>query len=228
VDFEKTKFEIIQKSSKKFMKITEENKKELLEEIEKYNFNKILEEIIKNIVDSKFEFKDVNAMIIILSELNQIYDNFGQKYIEYLKKAINEFNEMINKTPAKNEEEEERRAHRKKGLYRLFIESYLYGLVNDFISVKDLLIQLVSPKKNNAKDTFFNDFSILTSLLKIFGEPLFGFKSKSVKILIESGDIPNYELNTSIQNAEKYYQGFKDYYYKRVLVNLEEENKVSI
>ena len=81
MDFEKTKFEIIQKSAKKFTKITEENKKELLDEIEKINFQKVLDEIIKSIVDAKFEFKDVNPMIIVLSELNQIYENFGKKLI---------------------------------------------------------------------------------------------------------------------------------------------------
>ena len=80
VDFEKVKFDYIQKIAKKFNKITEENKKELLSDSEKYNFTKVLEEIIKNIVDSKFDFKDVNAMIIVLSNFNQIYENFSQKY----------------------------------------------------------------------------------------------------------------------------------------------------
>ena len=74
MDFERTKFEFIQKSSKKFSKITEENKKELLEDVEKYNFSKIIDEIIKSIIESKFDFRDVNAIILVLSELNQIYE----------------------------------------------------------------------------------------------------------------------------------------------------------
>lgn len=224
MDFERTKFEYIQKSSKKFSKITEENKKELLEEIEKYNFSKIIDEIIKSIIESKFDFRDVNAIILILSELNQIYEKFDVKYSDALKKHIAEFNESL-KFPPKNEDDEERRNTRRKNLLRLQIESYLYGLFNDFGIIRDLFVSLISPK--NPKDQFLQDFPVLVNLMKIFGESLFGIKSKSVKKLIEIGEIEIYELSSMIpkNQMEKYYSGFKDYYYKLVLVYLEEENK---
>ena len=78
--FEKAKFEIIQKSSKKFSRITNETKDDLLKDLESYNFNKVIEEIIKNILESKFEIKDIHSMIIILSELHQIYEGFNSKF----------------------------------------------------------------------------------------------------------------------------------------------------
>ena len=181
MDFEKVKFDYIQKIAKKFNKITEENKKELLEDSEKYNFTKVLEEIIKNIVDSKFDFKDVNAMIIVLSNFNQIYENFSQKYSEYLKKHINEFNEMVSKVQSKNEEEEEKRSFRKKTLLRLYIESYCYGLlVNEFKTIHEIFLQLLQKKEN-----LIQNFPILVNLLKIFAETIFGIKPKSVLKLIE-------------------------------------------
>jgi regulator of nonsense transcripts 2 len=227
MDFEKTKWEIIQKSSKKFSKITEENKNELLEDIEKYNFQKILEEIIKNIIDSKFDFKDVNAIILVLSELNQIYDKFDVKYVEYLKKHLADFNDTL-KIPARNEEEEERKNQRRKVLLRLFIESYLYGFINDFNQVKDVFVSLISPK--NPKEQFFQDFPILVNLMRVFGEPLFGIKSKSIKSAIDKGEMENYELNIIVpkEQIEKYYTGFRNYYYKLVLTYLEEEHKILV
>jgi hypothetical protein len=224
VDFERTKFEFIQKSSKKFSKITEENKKELLDDIEKYNFSKIIDEILKSIIESKFDFRDVNAIILVLSELNQIYEKFDAKYSDTLKKHIAEFNESL-KTAPKNEDDEERRNTRRKNLIRLQIESYLYGLFNDFGFIRDLFVSLISPK--NPKEQFLQDFPVLVNLMKIFGESLFGIKSKSVKKLIEKGEIEDYELSSMIpkNQIEKYHSGFRDYYYKLVLVYLEEENK---
>ena len=195
-----------------------------MEDIEKYNYSKIIEEIIKSIIESKFEFKDVNAIILILSELNQIYEKFDTKYSEALKKFISDFNETL-KSPAKNEDDEEKRNTRRKNLLRLQIESYLYGLTNDFNIIRDLFVSLISPR--NPKEQFLQDFPVLVNLMKIFGESLFGIKSKSVKKLIESKEIENYELSSLIPKAqmEKYYAGFKDYYYKLVLNYLEEENK---
>lgn len=228
MDFEKTKWEIIQKSSKKFAKITEENKKDILEDAEKYNFQKILEEIIKSIIESKFDFKDVNAMILVLSELNQIYDKFDLKYIEALKKHMAEFNEMMQKTPPRNEEDEDRRTQRRKALLRLFMESYLYGLFNDFGLIKDLFAGLISPKKT--REQFYQDFPILVNLLKVFGEPLFGIKSKTIKTAVEKGEIEDYELNLLVPKGqtEAYYSGFYKYYTKVVLVYLEEEHKTLV
>lgn len=228
MDFERTKFEIIQKSIKKFSKITEENKKEILEDIEKYNFSKVLEEIVKSIIDSKFDFKDVNAIIIIVSELNQIYEKFDSKFIDYLKKHITEFTESLKTTSAKNEEDEERRNQRRKTLYRIYIESFLYGLMKDFNLIRDLFVSLINPK--NPKEQFYQDFPVLVHLLKVFAEPIFGIKSRPIKKAIESKEIENYDLDVTLpkQQAEKYYIGFRDYYFKIVLNYLEEEHKVLI
>ena len=230
VDFEKVKFDYIQKIAKKFNKITEENKKELLSDSEKYNFTKVLEEIIKNIVDSKFDFKDVNAMIIVLSNFNQIYENFSQKYGDYLKKHLTEFNEMLSKTQAKNDEDEEKRSFRKKTLLRLYIESFCYGLVNEFKTIHEIFLQLIQKKEN-----LIQNFPILVNLLKIFAETIFGIKPKLINNLIEvrnsikqTKEIENYELNYLLlkEQRDKYYNSFKDYYYKVVCNVLEEEHKV--
>ena len=224
MNFEKVKFETIQKISKKFSKITEENKMELLSEIEKYNVEKVIDEIIKNIIDSKFEFKDVNAIILILSRFNQIYDNFSQKYYENLKKQMIDLQSDA-KTPAKNEEEEEKRILRKKTMLRLFIESYIYGLFNDFKVIHECFVNLISKKEN-----FSQNFSILVNLMRVFAEVIFGIKSKTIKKLIANESIPNYEINVLLtkEQCDKYEKGFNDYYSKVVLTSLEEEHKVII
>ena len=222
MSFESVKYDTIQRIAKKFSKINEENKNELLEDIQKYNFSKILDEIIKYILESKYEFKEINAIVLILSELNQIYENFHKKLFEGIKKTIKDFLDTIAKTPAKNEEDEEKRVTRKKALFRLAIESFLYGLFTDFNYIKDILIQLISLKSN-----LFQDFPILISLMKIFAEQIFSIKSTSVKKLIEDGDIQDYELNSHLSHAqsEKYIDGFSSFYKKRVLPVLAEEHK---
>lgn len=222
MSFESVKYDTIQRIAKKFSKINEENKNELLDDIQKYNFSKILDEIIKYILESKYEFKEINAIVLILSELNQIYENFHKKLFDGLKKTIKDFLDTIAKTPAKNEEDEEKRVTRKKALFRLAIESFLYGLFTDFNYIKDILIQLISLKSN-----LFQDFPILISLMKIFAEQIFSIKSTSVKKLIEDGDIQDYELNSHLSHAqsEKYIDGFSSFYKKRVLPVLAEEHK---
>ena len=222
MNFEKVKFETIQKITKKFLKITEENKNELLSEIEKYNVEKVLEEVIKNIIESKFEFKDVNAIIIVLSRFNQVYDNFSSKYYEYLKKQMADL-KAADLTPAKNEEDEEKRSLRKKTFYRLFIESYIYGLFNDFKVIHECFVNLISKK-----DNITQNFSILVNLMKVFAEVIFGIKPKLIKKLISSKMIENYEINIMLtkEQCEKYEKGFNDYYQKVVLTFLEEEHKV--
>lgn len=222
MSFESVKYDTIQRIAKKFSKINEENKNELLDDIQKYNFSKILDEIIKYILESKYEFKEINAIVLILSELNQIYENFHKKLFDGLKKTIKDFLDTISKTPAKNEEDEEKRVTRKKALFRLAIESFLYGLFTDFNYIKDILIQLISLKSN-----LFQDFPILISLMKIFAEQIFSIKSTSVKKLIEDGDIQDYELNSHLSHAqsEKYIDGFSSFYKKRVLPVLAEEHK---
>jgi hypothetical protein len=227
VDFEKTKFEIIQKSVKKFSKITDENVKELLTDVENMNFSKVLDEVIKAIIESKFEFKDVNAMILIISDLNQIYEGFGQKFMESLKKAISDYSDMLAKTHSKNEDDEEKRQQRKKALYRLYIESYIYGIFNDFNMIKELLQNML---KKEQKDQFYNEFPILVNLLKVFAESLFNFKPKAVSKLIDKGDIEPYELKITLKKeiADKYLEGFNGFYSKRVLTFLDEEHKTLI
>jgi hypothetical protein len=227
VDFEKTKFEIIQKSVKKFSKISEDNLKEILTDVENMNFSKVLEEVIKAIIEAKFEFKDVNAMILVISELNQIYEGFGQKYMEALKKAINDYNDLLVKTQAKNEDDDEKRQLRKKALYRLYIESYIYGIFNDFNTIKELFQGML---KKEQKELFYNEFPILVNLLKVFAESLFSFKPKAVRKLIEKGDIEPYELKITLKKdmADKYLEGFSGFYSKRVLVFLDEEHKILI
>lgn len=222
MSFESVKYESIQKIAKKFSKITEENKKEILEDVEKYNFTKVLDEIIKYILDSKFEFKDINAIILVLSEMNQIYDNFSKKLFDGLKKVIKDFLDAISKSCPKNEEDEEKRISRKKALFRMAIEAFLYGLFNDFAYIKDILIQLISLKSN-----LFQDFPILISLMRLFGEQIFSVKSSAVKKLIKDGDIEDYELNShlTLSQAENYIKGFNSFYQKRVLVILGEEHK---
>lgn len=222
MSFESVKYDVIQRVAKKFTKINEENKNEFLEDVQKYNFSKVLDEIIKYILESKFEFKEVNAIVFVVSELNQIYENFHKKFYEALKKTIKDFLDSIVKAPPKNEEDEEKRISRKKALFRLAIESFLYGLYTDFIYIKDILIQLISLKSN-----LFQDFPILISLMRVFGEQLFSVRPTSIKNLINDGDIPDYELSsylTALQ-AEKYIEGFSSFYKKRVLVVLNEEHK---
>jgi hypothetical protein len=227
VDFEKTKFEIIQKSVKKFSKITDDNLKELLQDVEKMNFSKVLEEVIKAIIEAKFEFKDVNSMILVISEFNQIYEGFGQKFMESLKKAINDHNDTLAKTSAKNEDDEEKRQQRKKALYRLYIEAYIYGIFNDFNTIKELLQSML---KKEQKEQFYNEFPIIVNLLKVFAEPLFNFKPRSVKKLIENVDVEPYELKITLKKeiADKYLEGFSGFYSKRVLVFLDEEHKTLV
>ena len=222
MSFESVKYDAIQRVAKKFTKITEENKNDILEDIQKYNFSKVIDEIIKYILDSKFEFKDLNALVLVVSELNQIYENFHKKFFEAIKKTIKDFLDSIAKTPPKNEEEEEKRISRKKALFRLAIESFLYGLLTDFNYIKDILIQLISLKSN-----LFQDFPILISLMRVFGEQIFSIKTTSVKKLIEEGDIPDYELSSYLTDsqAEKYIDGFSSFYNKRVLIVLNDEHK---
>jgi len=222
VSFESVKYDSIQRVAKKFTKITEENKKEFFEDVEKYNFSKVLDEIIKYILESKFEFKDVNAIILVISELNQIYEGFNKKFFEAMKKTIKDFLDTISKSLPKNEEDEEKRISRKKAVFRLAIEAFLYGLFTDFNYIKDIIIQLISLKSN-----LFQDFPILISLMRNFGEQIFSIKPSSVKTLIKNRDIEDYELNSYLNTsqAERYIEGFSSFYKKRVLIILNEEHK---
>ena len=95
MSFESVKYDSIQKIAKKFTKINEENLKEALDDIEKYNFSKVLDEIIKYILESKFDFKDINSIVIVLSQLNQIYENFQKKFFDQIKNCLKGNNWLI-------------------------------------------------------------------------------------------------------------------------------------
>ena len=224
MDFERTKFEIIQKSSKKFQKITEDTKEDLLKDINSYNFSKIIEEIVKNILESKFDLKDIPAMIIVISEMNQIYDKFIGLFLDGLKKSLSESYVEMSK-PSKNDEEEEKKLTRRKGLTRMLIDCYLYGLMNDFAPIKEIFAKILSSK--NTKEQFFQEFPVLVYIMKVFALTLFGFKSKKVQKLIDDNDIPDFQIETLTPKNinEKYYAGFKGFYTKKILVYLEEEHK---
>jgi hypothetical protein len=84
------------------------------------------------------------------------------------------------KTQPKNEEDEEKRNFRKKNLLRLLIESYTYGLVNDFKIIHEIFLNLLQKK-----ELTLQNFPILVNLLKIFAETIFGIKSKEVIKAIE-------------------------------------------
>ena len=90
MDFERAKFEIIQKSTKKFQRITNETKDAILKDIETFNFSKMIDEVVKNIIEGKFEPKDIASMMVVISELHQIYAAFNPKYLEELKKVLKE------------------------------------------------------------------------------------------------------------------------------------------
>lgn len=225
MDFERAKFEIIQKSSKKFQKITEETKNEILNDIETYNFSKIIDEIIKNILESKFDPKDINSMILVISKLHQIYDKFSDNFIESLKKYLNDSIVEYSK-PSKNEDEEEKKLVRRKALTRLYIECYLYGIIQDFTQVKEIFGRIVSMK--NTKEQFFQEFPMLVYIMDVFALRLFGIKPKKVQKLIDDGDLEDFtiETNNSKTFNDKYYKAFREFYTKKILVYLDEEHKI--
>ena len=90
MSFGKAKFEIIQKSTKKFQRITCETKDAILKDIESFNFSRMTDELVKNILEGKFETKDINSMMIVISELHQIYEQFTPKFLDSLKKLLDE------------------------------------------------------------------------------------------------------------------------------------------
>jgi hypothetical protein len=223
VGFEKAKFEIIQKSSKKFSRITNETKDDLLKDLEAYNFNKVIEEIIKNILESKFEIKDIHSMIIVLSELHQIYEGFNTKFLEGLKKLLNESYNETSK-PSKSEDEEDKKINRRIAISSLYIETYLYGLNKSFNSVKDIFSKILQNK--NQKDIFFQEFPIFVYILKEYGLYLFNIKSRKIIKLINEKKIQDFNIETPhSQNINKnFFNGLKEFYVKKILSFLEEEH----
>ena len=45
--------------------------------------------------------------------------------------------------PSKTEDEEEKKITKRKGLTRMYIESYLYGIITDFTGVKEIFEKIL-------------------------------------------------------------------------------------
>ena len=224
MDFERAKFEIIQKSTKKFQRITSETKDAILKDIETFNFSKMIDEVVKNIIEGKFEPKDISSMMVVISELHQIYAAFTPKYLEELKKVLNESVADTSKG-FKNDEEEEKKMNRRKVLTSLAIETYLYGIDSSFNLIKNILSSIVSPK--NTKEQFFTEFPMLVFIMKTYGFFLFKIKSKKFKEYIEKNNLQeefNFETphNDKLNNA--FLEKLKEFYTKKILVYLEQEH----
>lgn len=225
MEFSRLTFEQVHKSSKKFSKITKETYDSLITEVESVNFSKIIEELPKVILEPKFESKDIQYIIQISSELNQIYPNFSKHFKDQLIKELKAVSDSKTdkKIESKVEEEDEKKIQRKKNLYKLLIECYLTGLLTEFNYILELFKKLLSTDKNEIP----NLFQILVFLLKSYAESLFGIKSKSIRELIEKGDIEDYTLDYCKNSSDlhKYKKSFQDYFYKVIILNLEEKNK---
>ena len=225
MDFERAKFEIIQKSTKKFQRITNETKDAILKDIETFNFSKMIDEVVKNIIEGKFEPKDITSMMVVISELHQIYAAFTPKYLEELKKVLKESYIETSKG-FKNDEEEEKKMNRRKVLTSLAIENYLYGIDNSFNSIKNILSLIVSPK--NTKEQFFTEFPMLVFIMKTYGFFLFKIKSKKFQEYIEKNNLVedfNIETPHSDNLNKAFVEKLKEFYSKKILLYLEQEHK---
>ena len=225
MDFERAKFEIIQKSTKKFQRITNETKDAILKDIETFNFSKMIDEVVKNIIEGKFEPKDITSMMVVISELHQIYAAFTPKFLEELKKVLKESYIETSKG-FKNDEEEEKKMNRRKVLTSLAIETYLYGIDNSFNSIKNILSLIVSPK--NTKEQFFTEFPMLVFIMKTYGFWLFKIKSKKFKEYIEKNNLVedfNIETPHSDNLNKVFVEKLKEFYTKKILLYLEQEHK---
>ena len=225
MDFERAKFEIIQKSTKKFQRITNETKDAILKDIETFDFSKMIDEVVKNIIEGKFEPKDITSMMIVISELHQIYGTFTQKYLDELKKVLKESYIETSKG-FKNDEEEEKKMNRRKVLTSLAIETYLYGIDNSFNSIKTIFSSIVSPK--NTKEQFFTEFPMLVFIMKTYGFLLFKIKSKKFQEYIEKNNlVKEFEIETPhSDNVNKtFVEKLKEFYSKKILLYLEQEHK---
>ena len=226
MDFERAKFEIIQKSTKKFQRITNETKDAILKDVQTFNFSKMIDEVVKNIIEGKFEIKDITSMMIVISELHQIYSAFTPKYLEELKKLLNESYIETSKG-FKNDEEEEKKMNRRKVLTSLAIETYLYGIDSSFNLIKNILSSIVSPK--NTKEQFFIEFPMLVFIMKTYGLPLFKIKSKKFMDLIEKYNLTkDFDIETphSDNINTKFVKNLKEFYSKKILLYLEQEHTI--
>ena len=224
MDFERAKFEIIQKSTKKFQRITNETRDAILKDIQTFNFSKMIDEVVKNIIEGKFEPKDITSMMIVISELHQIYSAFTPKYLEELKKALNDSCIETSKG-FKNDEEEEKKMNRRKVLTSLAIETYLYGIDSSFNQIKTILSSIVSPK--NTKEQFFTEFPMLVFIMKTYGFLLFKIKSKKFNDYLVKNNLVeefNFETPQSDKINKAFCEKLKEFYTKKILLYLEQEH----
>ena len=227
MNFERAKFEVIQKSTKKFQRITSETKNSILKDIETFNFSRMIDELVKNILEGKFETKDISSMMIVISELHQIYEQFTPKFLDSLKKLLDE-SRLETSKGFKNDEEEEKKMNRRKALTSLAIEAYLYGIDNSFNnSIKFIFSSLVSPK--NTKEQFFTEFPMLVFIMKTYGFLLFKIKSKNLKEYLEKNNGEK-DFNIETPHEEKINKYFaeklSEFYTKKILVYLEQEHTI--
>ena len=227
MSFERAKFEVIQKSTKKFQRITNETKDAILKDIETFNFSRMIDELVKNILEGKFETKDISSMMIVISELHQIYEQFTPKFLDNLKKILDEARIETSKG-FKNDEEEEKKMNRRKALTSLAIEAYLYGIDNSFNnSIKFIFSSLVSPK--NTKEQFFTEFPMLVFIMRTYGFFLFKIKSKQLKEYLEKNNLEKeFEIETPHnENINKYFaEKLNEFYSKKILLYLEQEHTI--
>jgi len=185
------------------------------------------DELVKNILEGKFETKDVNSMMIVISELHQIYEQFTPKFLDSLKKLLDE-SRLETSKGFKNDEEEEKKMNRRKALTSLAIEAYLYGIDNSFNnSIKFIFSSLVSPK--NTKEQFFTEFPMLVFIMKTYGFLLFKIKSKNLKEYLEKNNTEK-DFNIETPHDEKINKYFaeklSEFYTKKILVYLEQEHTI--
>ena len=187
----------------------------------------MIEELVKNILEGKFETKDISSMMIVISELHQIYEQFTPTFLKYLKTFVEEA--RIDTTKGfKNDEEEEKKMNRRKAITSLAIETYLYGIDNSFNnSIKYIFSSLVSPK--NTKEQFFTEFPMLVFIMKTYGFLLFKIKPKFLEEYIEKNHSEK-EFEIETPHDEKYNKYFADnlaqFYTKKILVYLEKEHSL--
>lgn len=226
IDFEKARFEVIQKSSKQFNRITEQTKEQLMTDLNKFDFSKVLEEIIQTLFETKFDLKDLYPTISIISELHQIYDDkFTNKFLETLKKNIEESNKEIIKQ-SKTDEETEKKINKRKFLIRMFFELYLNGIISESQSMIKMFKSILKTIKDDEQIGISLEFPLLVYIMKTLSLPLFGYKSKQIQKLIQSGEIEDFEIVTpqSKKINDNFYNSFKDFYAKIILSNLDKKH----
>ena len=150
----------------------------MISDCEKYDLSKVLDEVIRNILELNFEHKETILAVKLLCLLNTTYENHSS-----LLKA--ELDRLAQKEPfdcleVASFELEEKWLARKKTYFRLLVESYLYGLIKDFKDIQTLILNMITNKK-----CVQLNFFLISDILKTFGEVLFRIRPKIIAKLIE-------------------------------------------